>query len=401
MITRLFTALLSALLLTGCWGLQDISELALVLAVGVDRNEEEGLVRVTVQIARPAPGGSGQGEGLSGSANPVRVASAEAPTIFEAIRVLAGSASRRLMWAHNQVILIGQAQAEHGILEVVDFFTRNPQLRYRTLIALVPGEAQPLLAESTGLESLPGIGIEKNFRYARLVGVARRVDIKEFAAAALSDDRSPVLPVIRLVPRLVPSNTSEKNQAEEAEITGMAVFRGGRLATVLDRSASRGLLLAEGELGRVVVSVPCPAGEGDPVSAELVASAARIEPVAKGGGGLEFRLAAELSLAITSVGCQVEYRDPKVLNRLERDFEELFAADFSRMLAEVRETGTDPGGFGRYVRVRLPYLWQRLSPRWPEAMEAVKVESRVTVAIVGSEVLYRPTIWRRGAGTGE
>lgn len=398
---RLVALLLATLMLTGCWGLRDISELGLVLAVGIDRTEE-GQVRVTVQVARPAPGGGGaDGSALGGSERPVRVVSAEAPSIFEAIRKLASSASRRLMWAHNQVIIIGRAEAEHGLQEVIDFFTRNPELRYRTLMAVTPHEAQPLLAETTGLESLPGIAIEKSFRYASLIGSARRVDVKEFAAAALSDDRSPILPVIRLVPRLVPGNTSEKNHADEVEIAGMAIFRAGRLVRLLDHSTSRGLLLAQGELGRTVLSIPCFAGEGDPITAEVIESATQIEADVAGENSVSFQLKSEVRMGLTSVGCQLEYRDPRLLSRLEQGFQAVLAEELSRMLAEARESGTDPVGLGRYVRARLPYRWQRLSTRWPEAMRDIKVHTQVRVAIIGSEVLYRATILRRGVGGGE
>ncbi|MCL6635676.1 MAG: Ger(x)C family spore germination protein, partial [Peptococcaceae bacterium] len=88
-----------ACFLGGCWSRREISELAIILAAGVDYTAD-GKVQLTLQIARPgsfagAPTGEGGG---AKEGSTVWVASAAGKTIFEAQRNLAAQVSRHLYW---------------------------------------------------------------------------------------------------------------------------------------------------------------------------------------------------------------------------------------------------------------------------------------------------------------
>ena len=75
---RLLPVLLTALLLSGCWGGRETDEVALVLAVGFDKGQHEPL-QVTLSIANPkafSAEGGGQEE-------PFFIVSVEGPSIWE------------------------------------------------------------------------------------------------------------------------------------------------------------------------------------------------------------------------------------------------------------------------------------------------------------------------------
>src|SRR5687768_2804645 len=97
-------------LLAGC-GKQELNQMALVMAVGLDK-DKSGTYRVTAQIVRPADARGSTGAPSGGTGEPVWTASAEGRSIFEAIRNLSRFSSRRVFWAHNKVIVVGEELAK-------------------------------------------------------------------------------------------------------------------------------------------------------------------------------------------------------------------------------------------------------------------------------------------------
>jgi spore germination protein KC len=127
--------------LSGCWDAEEINELGFVLCVAIDKAGDG--YEVTAQIAKAetyskTPGGSSN---QAANEKPFWVVSATGQTIFEAIRNMAAISPRRIFWAHIKVIIIGEDLARSDIHDLLDFFTRNPELRLRTLIAVTQGEA--------------------------------------------------------------------------------------------------------------------------------------------------------------------------------------------------------------------------------------------------------------------
>ncbi len=134
--------LIRMLLQTGCWNAREINELAFVLSIALDKTDDG--FKITAQFAKPdiyskKPYGGGDDKGKS-----FWVLSSTGKTIFEAIRNMASISSRRIFWSHIKVIIISEELARSNTLEIFDFFSRNPELRLRTLVSVTPGEAGKL-----------------------------------------------------------------------------------------------------------------------------------------------------------------------------------------------------------------------------------------------------------------
>ena len=94
--------------ISGCWDKREINELGIVTAVGVDKGKGENRYSVTIEIANTPPKKSGNSGSDGNETNKAWVGNAEGKSIFDAVRVLSNSSSRRIMWAHNSLIIIGE-----------------------------------------------------------------------------------------------------------------------------------------------------------------------------------------------------------------------------------------------------------------------------------------------------
>lgn len=260
--TACVIALTMLLGLTGCWDVREMNQLALVMAVGIDKAEQPGRYEVTIQVARPGAAGKGKGgKGGSGGGQSVYTASADGDTIFAAIRNLAQFTSRRIMWAHNNVVVIGESLARDDITPVVDFFTRNQELRMRTWVVVARDTtAKAVVSAKTGMEDVPADSISALFRYGQLTGESVRTDMNEVASAYFAKDLHPVISAVRLTERSLETSDrpGEHGGSMQVELRGSAIFHRARLVGYLDEEAGRGLLWLRREMGNAVITIPCP-----------------------------------------------------------------------------------------------------------------------------------------------
>ncbi|OAS15083.1 Ger(x)C family spore germination protein [Paenibacillus oryzisoli] len=140
--TKLYFILCSiTLLLTGC--VQDrteISDIALVTATGIDYDLEKNKYVFTSYCLLPAAKSTDKVGGLS-----EWVVSATGSSVLDSARNLRSHAGKTLIWQHNKFILIGENAARHSLYEILDFITRNRQVRLTSYLFINDGEAASIL----------------------------------------------------------------------------------------------------------------------------------------------------------------------------------------------------------------------------------------------------------------
>ena len=92
-----------------CWSKRELNELAIVVAFGIDKIDEE--YEITVQIVDPSEVSVRQ---ASTQRSPVVSYHSRGETIFEAIRKMTTIATRKPYFAHLQVVVLGKiSQRRH------------------------------------------------------------------------------------------------------------------------------------------------------------------------------------------------------------------------------------------------------------------------------------------------
>lgn len=392
----LFLALLTSIYLTGCWDTREINELGLVMAVGVDKSEsEEGGYRVSVQIAKPSEAGGGTAGGGGGSA--VWIGAADGKTVFDAIRNIAKFSSRRVMWAHNNVIIIGEKLAREGITPVMDFFTHNPELRMKTWVAVTRGNAESIVAVNTGMEKIPAISISRLYLYSELPAKSIKTDMVTVFRDYKSDTIQPVLSVLRLI-------TPEKSGtgSSQIELEGGAIFKEDKLIGFLSQDDARAMAWLRGQLGDSIVTVSIPGMQEKRISVELRGINVDIKPEYDGER-------AKFNIALKGNGSIVEQDYPKEM-KIEQFKAEVQKAVNERIKREIEaavdkvqtEYNVDIIGLGRRFHIKYKSLWNSgLSKKWPELYSGASVNANCQINITNSTLFQVPIYEENIQGEGE
>lgn len=388
--------LLAGAPLAGCWDLREMNHLALVMAVGIDKMPENGRFQVTVQIARPGSQGkvgSGGAAGGTKGDGPVYTAIAEGDTIFTAIRNLAQFVSRRVMWAHNSVVVIGESLAREDITPVIDFFTRNKELRMRSWMVVARGStAREIVAAKNGLEQIPADSVSALLRYASLPGESVRTDISEVAAAYFSPMLHPVISAVRLRERALPpgSQVGDHGGNRQVQLRGTAVFHRNRLVGFVEADAGRGLLWLRGELKNAVVTLPCPGVPGK-MAVEIRSPSINVR-AAPAGRQPVMQVTVRTEAWLTEQDCetpQLQTTDLKAYasRELTRAIEGQIRAALTLVQTEYR---TDVIKYAQRVRVDMPGWWHANESRWAEVFPQVRTEASIAVVMTKMSLYARP-----------
>lgn len=389
--------LLSLILLisfmVGCTNV-DISDLGLVMAVGIDKGKKEGSIMVTVQVALPSNARSQTGApSAGGKGEPVWTASAEGNSIFEAIRNVGRFSSRRLFWAHNYVIVINDDYArDEGISDVIDFFTRNNQLRMNTWVVVTPDKAQNLVATKTGLEVIPGRSIDKLFRYNRLIAEAPSTDMKILTASYMSSSSHPVLAKVQTKSRGISTKTpGEFGSTPQVELSGAAVFNRDKMVGWLNAKESRGLLWFIEKIESAVIALECPTNKMKPASVELKENNFEVKPSYKNGK-------PSFSINITSygelveLGCSTTLENPTIMADLEKALEKELKEEIEKVINKAqKEYKVDFIKLGESFENKYPAEWKKIRSRWKDIFPEVEISVHVNAEIKSPALLENPT----------
>ena len=200
---------------TNDFGLIDIQKTALVIAVGIDREEEEFIV--TTQIALPKPDQQGEQDTEIVSKGKT-VASA-----FESINAKTGWYPKLVFC---QLIILGESAVKQNAFDALGFFLRNEYISDDCLLATCEGNAKELLNSKNPVETLSGLAIAKVLSsHAEEVGTVLPSTLREFSKAYYAEQKSGYLPIVKMEElQENTSNPQQRNEKSRGQVRDKRIF---------------------------------------------------------------------------------------------------------------------------------------------------------------------------------
>ena len=198
--------LLAFLFFSNDFGLIDVQKTAIVMAAGIDR-EEDGFI-LTSQIA--VPQSSSQGK----SSQAVQLVS-RGKTVSEAFEQINTKTGWYPKLVFCKLIVIGEKAAQDNVFDALDFFLLDEYLADDCQVAVCEGLAKDVLNVSPLVDPSSSVAIGKVLSaHAERVGTVRPTTLKDFAIGYFGDSRSALLPVLKTEPQqeeISSSNPSENS----------------------------------------------------------------------------------------------------------------------------------------------------------------------------------------------
>ena len=176
------------------FGLIDIQKTAIILAAGVDKNEE-GTFSVTAQIAVPQAS-------KSGGENKAVSVTGEGETVAQAFKEINAKTGWFPKLIFCDLILLGEDTAKENLFDCLGYFLSNEYMSDNCLLATCEGKAEEVLNATVPTENMTSFALQKILASeAKQAGNISTINLKDFAVGYFAEHKSGFMPYIRMIPQ--------------------------------------------------------------------------------------------------------------------------------------------------------------------------------------------------------
>lgn len=370
--------------LTGCWNKIELSELAFVMGIGIDKSEDGKGYEVSFQVVIPGNVTTGMtGGGAQGL--PFTVISTTAENLVEAGRKSSKRVSRRLYYAHTSLVVISDEVAKEGIDTLFDAMERDPEFRTTTKVVIAKDtSAKSIISTQTPLTKLPAEMVTQTLKITeRLLGENIVVNIDDIIMALVSNGKDPFISGFRII-----GNSSEGEKMSNIETSqspvrlmadGMALFSGDKLVGWMTGDMAKGAQRIQDKMKATVEYVEW-SGETNAIGMEILRSKTKVSASVKNGKPkILIKIEQEGNIGETKV--PVDLTNPKVIQKLEKAYRKRIKTEVMDSVKEAQELNSDIFGFGEAIHKSNPKYWKKVKSDWNTQFADLQVEVKVDTYI--------------------
>lgn len=377
----MFILIILNFILTGCWDKRELNELAITLALGIDKVEGEDEYEVTAQVVVPSAVSMKNGTGGA----TVTLFTENGETVYEALRRMTKVSPRKIYPGHLQMLIIGEELAKEGIGESLDLLARDWELRPDFYVVVAKDvTAREVLNVTTDLESIPASKMFAGLKVSEKAWAGTYgVTLDELIVDLISDGKEAVLTGIQLTGNKQIGSTQQNiesiSKPAQIQYDNLAVFKEDRLMGWLTEQDSRGYSGITNSVKSTVTSISCP-NEGKS-TIEVTNFHSKIEGnIVHGKPEVNIHTKAEGKVG--EVRCKIDLKNPEAIQELEKIYEK----EATRIINETidvlqQEYQSDIFGFGEAIHRSNPQEWNQIKENWDEEFSDLTVNVKVDMKI--------------------
>jgi spore germination protein KC len=374
-------------LLSGCWSKKELTDLAIVAAMGIDKTED-GKYAVTLQIINPGNVAGGMRGGGGGTQSPpVTIYSATGNNLVEASRRASSKISRRLYYAHTNLVVIGENLArEEGLAVIIDGIDRDHEFRITTTMVIThQSTAEELVKTLTPVDKIPANKVLKTLEFSqKKSGKSIKTSVQEVMKGLQSPNKVTVVSGFRLVGNPKHASQLENIQESEPESTlkasGIAILKEGKLVDWWYGRAARGTVWILDKIKGTNIDIDWKEKK-DAIAYQTIRQKTDVSAHVKNGRP-SISIHSRVEGSIGEMNVPVDITDVKVISKIEKELEKEIKKEIKKAIELGQTNKADVFGFGEVIRRSSPNDWKKLKPMWndvyfPELKVDVTVEAYI------------------------
>ncbi|MGP4042148.1 Ger(x)C family spore germination protein [Gracilibacillus sp. D59] len=369
------------ILLTGCWDVQELTEIGIVVAMAIDMDEESGEYQLTAQYLRP----SAESTFVSSQDKPFLMVTVKGRTIAELMRKTNHKIDRKGFYAHNKVVVVSEEVAKGGLLPIFETFQREQQVRSYVWLGVTRGTsaASVLEKQDNSISKVSANYLSSLFDNAENEAVS--FNLLKFYKQSLKPGKNPVLGVM----------TFDESKQEEGSVhlSGAAVFNKDKLIGFLnnDETMAYNWITLHGRSSKQG-ALTFPYKEDKYVTLELIDIDSNVKPKVTNETDISYTIEIKKQVEIAEQQELKKTETRKELAKLVAELEKKTEKEVEAKVAEVitkvqEEFQSDIFGFGASLRDSYPKVWDKVKDNWGEEFANVQYEIKVEVKILNSGLL--------------
>ncbi len=366
-VTSVFLSLVIVFTLSSCWSRKDLGTLAIVLGTALDKADNPDDMKLTAQVVKPEQIGAGAtGEGSSSSGEKAYTnVTQTGSSMLTIVRKITHMQSRKLYFAHNEVIIMSEDLARQGISNVLDGFTRDLETRMNVKVLVSRGEASKILEEDINFEKLPASHIVNMLDNQQFNSETVSVTLRDFSIATLSTTISPVAPIIEI---------HEVENEKYLRLQGTAIFKNGKMIGELSKDQTKGFMVVTNRAKSGVVTIETESGQ---VILEIFDLMSHFKPIKKADGSFTIELNVEIESVLQSNETDEQMSTPKNQEMLKEKLNELITQEIESTRNKAAQLSADIFGFGEAIERVYPKDWEKIKEDWDRIFKDINLDINI------------------------
>lgn len=392
-IKMILLLLILTLLLSGCWSKRELNELAIVVALGIDKIDDE--YEISIQVVDPSEISSKQ---PSSGRSPVVTYHAKGKSVFEAIRRMTTLTPRKPYFSHLQIVVIGQKLAEEGLNEPLDFIARDHEFRNDfDVVMSYQTTAKEVLNVLTPIEKMPANKLLNSIKVSeKSWGSTLTVNTDELLNTLSSKEKSAVLSAVEIEgdPKLGIDQTNVERIKTPVilKYSGIAVFKEDKLLGLLSEEESIYFNFLNNKIESTVVVLACP-DKGD-LTTEITQSKAKIKGIFEKGTP-KISIKINVTQNIGEVNCAINLTQNKTIEYIDKLTENQIKEQTEKTLNIIQKSyKLDILGFGEALHRENPKKWKEMQKEWSTIYPEITVDIDVTVNTQGLGTIQNSLLYK-------
>ncbi|KOY81637.1 Ger(x)C family spore germination protein [Lysinibacillus macroides] len=370
------------LLLSGCWSKRELNELAIVVALGIDKVEDH--YEITVQIVDPSEISVRQ---VSTQRAPVITYHAQGETIFEAIRKMTTVAARKPYFSHLQVVVLGEDLAKEGIDESLDLIARDHEFRNDfDVIMSYEATAKEVLNILTPIEKIPANKMVNSLRTSEKAwGSTIAVNIDELVDMLHKEERGAILTAIEIHGDrklgMDQTNVQRVKTSAWLQYAGLAVFKDNQFVGLLSEEDSKSISFLNDTIKSTVERIACP--EKGTLSMEITQSHTKIKGTFERGAP-KIDVQINIIQNVDEVGCTINLMESATMDYINQKTAQGIQKRIEKTLETIQQYyQVDILGFCDALHRADAKQWKKIKGDWPTIFPELQVNIDVKVKTQG------------------
>lgn len=390
------------MLLAGCNGARESEEVAYIVAIGIDKAEQEGMIKVTYQIARPnVEGNKGEGD------KDIILLTNTAVTIAESLNLLNSKMALVPSMSHIKVLIVGEELARQGLADMWGSLKRYREYRGSMFVLVARGTAKKFLEEN---KPIFNISISKYYETmlgsGEEAGYYLRTSFHQFYIRLKSQSAQPYAAMVGISPKsderkiatqAVPGGKIEGYTAgniplqggNPVEFAGTAIFFGDKMVDALSTTETRMLAMLLGDYTHGFFTVV------DPLNAKYffnvilrLGSKPDIKVVLENDHPV-ITINIKLEAEISNLPSGINYEQDNYLPLLEEQVNKVCQQEMINMIHHTQQVDSDVAGFGYYIRPLFKNNADYLDYNWCEQYKQAEVNVTINTKIRRTGLMIR------------
>lgn len=353
-----------SLLFTGCWNYHELSDLAIISSVGIDKTEEgyklSMLVSNTIDTSS-SDNSTGKTTLLTGSGK----------TINNAVNDIKSKSSKDIYLGHLSLLLISEEVAKEEIYDIVEALLRDPESAKKVKLVLAKDvSANTLLKTLSPLDNFPSENILSNIDNSiQILGISYNTYLSNFIYKIINYGYDNIIPSVTL-----DGDTNKIDDPEEikkvetdfnTKVSDIGIFKDYKLIDYANLNESKSINILTNKATSLTLSDRCYKDLDKYITIRINDPKTKID-LKLDNNNIKYIFSITAKAKIDETDCKLELRDNKIITNIENSMKSRIYEIVKETIDKTQNIKTDIFGLGNILYKKDYKLWKNLEYNWDE-----------------------------------